>query len=88
MSCRVLKRDMELAMLDAVVEQAAALGIRQLLGQYIPTSKNAMVADHYRKLGFEHVATDPESGGTVWTLSLSSYSPRNRHIQVLEHARG
>jgi predicted enzyme involved in methoxymalonyl-ACP biosynthesis len=84
----VLKREMELAMLDAVVEQAAALGIRQLRGRYIPTSKNAMVADHYRKLGFEHVATDPENGGSVWTLSLSSYSPRNRHIQVLEHARG
>jgi len=87
MSCRVLKRDMELAMLDAVVEQAAALGIRQLRGHYIPTSKNAMVAEHYRKLGFEHVATDPESGASVWSLNLSGYSPRNRHIKVLEHVR-
>ena len=52
MSCRVLKRDMEVAMLDALVERAQELGVRTLVGVYKPSKKNGMVADHYDKLGF------------------------------------
>ena len=47
MSCRVLKREMEKAMLDALVERARARGIRRLLGLYIPSARNGMVADFY-----------------------------------------
>jgi len=75
MSCRVLKRDMELAMLDALAQAAQAAGALELRGTYIPTSKNAMVADHYRSLGFE-----PD--GSSWRLDLNGYSLRNRHIKV------
>ena len=52
MSCRVLNREMELAMFDALVEQCQARGIRKIVGVYIPSKKNSMVADHYRNLGF------------------------------------
>jgi predicted enzyme involved in methoxymalonyl-ACP biosynthesis len=52
MSCRVLNREMELAMFDALVEQCEARGIRKIVGVYIPSKKNSMVADHYHKLGF------------------------------------
>src|ERR1039458_102441 len=47
MSCRVLKRDMELAMLDVLVDQARDANITTLRGYYLPTKKNGMVADHY-----------------------------------------
>ncbi|HEX4565718.1 MAG TPA: HAD-IIIC family phosphatase, partial [Vicinamibacterales bacterium] len=47
MSCRVLKRDMELAMLDALVDRAGAIDATELLGSYRRTAKNAMVSDHY-----------------------------------------
>jgi FkbH-like protein len=83
MSCRVLKRDMELAMLDALVERAAASGISTLFGYYTATKKNAMVADHYQKLGFE-LSAGGETGGSVWTLAISQYSPTNRHIRILQ----
>jgi FkbH-like protein len=52
MSCRVLNREMELAMFDALVEQCRARGISKIVGVYIPSKKNSMVADHYPKLGF------------------------------------
>jgi FkbH-like protein len=87
MSCRVLKRDMELAMLDALVERACALDVEQLRGLYRPTAKNAMVADHYRSLGFERTGGD-ESGATEWTLAVTGYTPRNRHIQTRTPVHG
>ena len=57
MSCRVLKRDMEFAMLDALVERAAMAGVETLLGYYLPTRKNGMVATHYEKLGFMRLSS-------------------------------
>jgi FkbH-like protein len=88
MSCRVLKRDMELAMLDVVTDQAKAIGIRTLHGYYIPTRKNGMVSDHYEKLGFEPFSLDPETKSSVWTLNLADYSPRSTHIRILEPVHG
>lgn len=82
MSCRVLKRDMELAMLDSLVEHAAACGIREILGYYSRTPKNAMVADHYHTLGFSPVSAAEDGSASVWRLEVSSYSPRNTHIQI------
>ena len=55
MSCRVLKRDMEVAMMDALYEQCRARGIRTVYGTYIPTAKNGMVADFYKLRGFTQV---------------------------------
>jgi FkbH-like protein len=83
MSCRVLKRDMEFAMLDAVVERAAAAGIDTLMGYYLPTKKNGMVADHYEKLGFTRLSSSP-SDAPAFCLSVPGYSPRNTHIKVTE----
>lgn len=52
MSCRVLKRGMEAFTLDTLVQAARAHGFQRLVGEYLPTPKNAMVADHYKDLGF------------------------------------
>jgi FkbH-like protein len=88
MSCRVLKRDMENAMLDALVERARSRGIRRILGFYIPSAKNAMVKDFYPTLGFDPIAdVDPSypEGATAWELDLATYTPTNTHIRVLEY---
>jgi len=81
MSCRVLKRDMELAMLDAIVDEAKAVGVRTLLGVYIPTKKNGMVADHYEKLSFIKLGSE-EDRITRWSLALDDYKKRNTHISI------
>jgi FkbH-like protein len=86
MSCRVLKREMELAMLDVIATHAKAIGIRSLRGYYFPTRKNGMVSDHYEKLGFEQISANPESGATGWTLDIANFSPRNQHIRISEPA--
>ena len=39
MSCRVLKREMEFAMFDALVEQCQLRGIRKIVGVYHPIEK-------------------------------------------------
>jgi FkbH-like protein len=83
MSCRVLKRDMEVAMLDSIVKRARQKGVNRLVGYYLPTAKNGMVADHYEKLGFSSVPHDIATG-TVWELRLMTYEPRSRHIKILE----
>jgi predicted enzyme involved in methoxymalonyl-ACP biosynthesis len=82
MSCRVLKRDMELAMLDVLVESARAMGVERLSGTYLRTSKNAMVEEHYKALGFVLDAKAEDGSKSSWSLPVSSYTPRNKHIQV------
>ena len=53
MSCRVLKREMEDAMLDEIARAAKERGITELRGYYYPTAKNTMVKDFYSRMGFE-----------------------------------
>jgi FkbH-like protein len=91
MSCRVLKRDMEVAMLDAVVDRAREPGIQTIYGYFFPTAKNAMVAEFYPTLGFqphESVRTDLPEGATVWKLNVLDYTERNKHIKVTEFTNG
>jgi FkbH-like protein len=88
MSCRVLKREMEIAMLDALAEHAKARGISSFVGYYLPTAKNGMVADHYEQLGFSPVSKDETTGSTVWSLDITNYVQRSSHIRILEPVHG
>ena len=82
MSCRVLKRDMEFAMMDELVARARAAGIRKIVGYYYPTAKNAMVKDFYSLQGFRKCSED-EEGNTVWEFLITdSYEKKNRVIKV------
>lgn len=82
MSCRVLKRDMEFAMMDEMVAAARARGVRVIRGFYYPTAKNGMVRDFYATQDFTKVSEDPQ-GNAVWELDVSvGYEPRNYHIKI------
>ena len=72
MSCRVLGRRVEEAVLDDVVQNARKAGAGKIIGIYIPTSRNIIVADHYQKLGFKK-ATEDENKVERWELDLSEY---------------
>ena len=80
MSCRVLKREMEFAMLDKVVEAAKAQGIKKIMGYYYPTAKNAMVKELFGSFGFTKVSD--KDGNTVWELETSGYKPYTKHIKM------
>lgn len=75
MSCRVLKRGMESLLMNKLVADLAKRGVKRVTGVYIPTEKNAMVADFYGEFGFVKLAT--EAGGrTSWVLSLGDYAEK------------
>ena len=61
MSCRVLGRKVEDAILADVVARARALGARRLIGEYSATAKNELVRDLYPRLGFTEIGRDGAS---------------------------
>ena len=74
MSCRVLGRQVEEATMNLIVAEASRLGISEIVGEYVPTSKNGMVRGHYRKLGFT-CCSEAENGGSLWRMAVSEYTP-------------
>jgi FkbH-like protein len=82
MSCRVLKRDVEFAMLDALVEHARERGVAKIAGYYFQTAKNAMVKDHYQRLGFVQESSSADGSSSVYGLRIAGYTPKNKHIAV------
>jgi FkbH-like protein len=55
MSCRVLGRKVEEAILADMAARARALGARRLIGEYSATAKNALVRELYPRLGFTEI---------------------------------
>ena len=85
MSCRVLKRDMEYAMMDSLVRQCIKREIREIRGYYYPTKKNGMVKDFYQVQGFTKISEDSE-GNTVWSMLIDgNYKNKNNVITVEEN---
>lgn len=81
MSCRVLKRDMEQAMLDTLVWQSRGSGIRKLHGYYYKTAKNAMVKDFYGAMGFQKLSE--KDGDSEWEYVIpEKYENKNLVIDV------
>jgi FkbH-like protein len=83
MSCRVLGRGVEQAVLNLLAVRASATGAHELRGLYIPTAKNALVKDHYARLGFAQ-SGQCEGGATSWALSLVDFAPKQVPITVIE----
>jgi FkbH-like protein len=83
MSCRVLGRQVELATLNLVVDQARILGAQRLIGEYLPTNKNGMVRDHYSRFGFSMLECNPD-GASRWVLELAKFTPVDNFIEVRE----
>lgn len=80
MSCRVLKRDMEFAMLDELVNQCKLKGVLEIVGYYFKSPKNDMVSDLYEKFGF--IKNETKDEDTIWKLNISNYENKNKFIGV------
>ena len=85
MSCRVLGRQVEDAVLDVLAAAATAAGYRALIGEYRPTERNGMVAEHFPRLGFvQHpVLHDSEPDATFWRYELNAPRTPRHFIEVL-----
>jgi FkbH-like protein len=85
MSCRVLGRKAEDALVHLLADAAAARGADALVGLYRPTARNGMVAGLYPRLGFEPLPLDrlppahPPGGAgpddTAWILPAGRRPP-------------
>lgn len=84
MSCRVLKRDMEFAMMDALVAACGKCKVKTIRGYYYPTAKNNMVREFYKLQGFDKISED-EAGNTEWNFEIAeNYVNKNTVIKVEE----
>lgn len=75
MSCRVLKRGMEEYMMNGMVSKLLALGYTTIESEYIPTSKNSMVRDIYKQMGFE------EYEPCHYRLNIEEYQVKKTYIR-------
>ncbi len=82
MSCRVLKRDMECAMMDALVLACRQRKIDQIKGYYYVTDKNHMVSDFYETQQFKKIDQDLE-GNSSWLFVIpQNYEHHNKYIKM------
>jgi FkbH-like protein len=67
MSCRVLGRRVEHAVLNEILEHARRRGIETIVGSFVPSGRNELVRDHYSRLGFTLLERDA-AGPSQWTI--------------------
>ena len=72
LSCRVIGRTMETALLSHLAQSAAARGRQRLAGRFFASKKNAPARDFYARHGFQ--LTEENGDGSVWTLDLHHHT--------------
>lgn len=72
LSCRVIGRSVETALLSYLTDRARTRGNRELRGWYLPTKKNAPAREFYSAHGFTMVEQNDK--GSLWQLDLSNLS--------------
>ncbi len=85
MSCRVLKRNMEFAMMDELVSRARGLGIKKIFGYYYPTGKNAMVREFFATQGFALIGKD-ENDNTTWEFVVNEEYENKQNVIAVNTA--
>lgn len=77
LSCRVIGRGIETALLAQVAQHAATLGATRLIGEFIPSKKNAPAASFFTDHGFSALPSQPEdsAGSLFYTLDLTAAPP-------------
>jgi len=83
MSCRVFNRGVEQFLMNYIAEVAGRRGLTEIHGTYVPTPKNALVANLYQSLGFQRV-DDATNGTTEWMLALDQYEPPDVFIDTVD----
>ena len=73
LSCRVLGREVELALMDALIDQLRADGVATVHARYVLTRKNTQAEWYFERCGFSLVGQAGEV--TTYALSLPDYKP-------------
>jgi FkbH-like protein len=70
-SCRVIGRKVEQRLLDKAVELCRDRGLQKVIGEYIPSRKNNMVASFYEDHGFKPLRQNPD-GAVTYEKSIDA----------------
>lgn len=81
MSCRVFKRNMEYAMMDAAVVWCMDNQIEKIKGYYIAGAKNQILKEKFAEFGFVKQDED-ENGNSTWELEIDHYQNKNHVINL------
>jgi FkbH-like protein len=87
MSCRVLGRRVEHAILRELAGEARRRGIIRIIGAYRPTARNKLVEDHYPKLGFSMMERC-EDGAVLWQLDVANAPSEELPIPMIVERSG
>lgn len=83
LSCRVMGRQVEDALLAHMEAQLQAAGYERLRGRYVPTAKNTPVAGLYERLGYEVIRRE-DDGAMEYEITLAERPQRGGHVTWLE----
>ncbi len=75
LSCRILGRFIESALMKRLLNIAYGNGIRDVFASYIPTAKNGQTALFYNKLGFETIKNEQDNKYLLKLNRLFSIEP-------------
>lgn len=75
LSCRVIGRGIETALLSHIARRAAGFGAKILIGEYVESAKNTPCADFYPRNGFETDGRAGNDGSRCYRLDLTEHMP-------------
>jgi FkbH-like protein len=82
MSCRVIGRQVEDALVDRICRDAAKTGCTSISAEYIPTAKNNLVTGFWGKIGFEKENADTKQ--VRYSRQLKNYqSPQFLYLKIV-----
>jgi FkbH-like protein len=86
LSCRVIGRGIETALLAHLADNAVRAGAKHLIGEFIATKKNAPCADFYSDHGFvkDTSSRDAQTGSVFYQLDLATSAPTSPVWLTLE----
>jgi FkbH-like protein len=86
LSCRVIGRGIETALLAHLGQNAIRAGATRLVGEFIPTKKNAPCADFYLDHGFvkDAASRDASPESIFYQLDLTTAAPQSPKWLTLE----
>jgi predicted enzyme involved in methoxymalonyl-ACP biosynthesis len=82
MSCRIMSKNIEYALVEHVEKDLKAAGYKALRGRYIPTAKNKPVEKLYEKLEYTLLEQN-EAGEKLYEILLDGCPEREYYAKVL-----
>ena len=82
MSCRVIGRGVEMGIWTRIAADAAGRGCSELRAVFIPSAKNAQVADFYDRLGMPLIADTSEGKRRYSTVTTNFVPPETSWIEI------